>query len=328
MDTVKLGCDLGMSSVKVVGEKGSVQFSSQAALVGLEMADFGRRRIKPTLVEADGWRLYVGRMAHSFGDPIENLGFDRLTESNEMRAVLYGALTAFMKKYGDFSAPLTLIVGVPLQVLMGNAESVRKAKKSIVGWMSGAHSWSADGILYSVNVQDVDLQPQAIGALVDYAFDMQGNLRSQAHMEALTRECASISIGSNTVELMVTKENQDTKRFCRGKEIGVRSLWARVDPEQDYSFGEFDQDLRSGTLPESMDVKPHLRSWRGEISGFANMVWKRSHRRFHKVFVVGGGAVLLRSHLRGAFDGKAEVLDDPVMAIGRGLYKIGVTREG
>lgn len=321
-----LGVDLGMSSVKLVGASGAVQFSSQAAIVGLEMADFGRRRIKPIVVETDDWALYVGRGAHSFGDPVENFGFDRLTESNEMRAVLYGAMTEYMKKHGLFTMPLTLIVGIPLQLLMGDTDAVKKAKKAVIAWMSGAHSWMADGALYSVNVESVILQPQAIGALVDYAFDMQGNLRSQNHMDALTRECASISIGSNTVELMVTKENQDTKRLCRGKEVGVRSLWNRVDQEQLYSFGEFDEMLRGGSLPEHMDVKPHLTSWRGEITGFANMVWKRSHRRFHKIFVVGGGAVLLKTQLRGAFDGKAEVLDDPVMAIGRGLYKIGLTQ--
>lgn len=325
MNTI-VGVDMGMSSMKLVGASGSIQFSSQAALVGLEMADFGRRRIKPVIIETDDWQLYVGRGAHSFGEPIENLGFDRLTESNEMRAVFYGALTEYMKKYGLFAEPLTLIVGIPLQVLMGDSTSVSKAKRAIINWMSGAHSWKADGELHSVNVENVDLRPQALGALVDYAFDMDGNLRSPAHMDALTRECASISIGSNTVELMVTKEKQDTKKYCRGKEVGVRSLWGRVDQEQLYSFGEFDEMLRSSSLPDHMDVKPHLTSWRSEITGFANSVWRRSHRRFHKIFVVGGGAVLLKSQLRGAFDGKAEVLDDPVMAIGRGLYKIGLTQ--
>ena len=34
--TVKLGCDLGMSSVKLVGAAGVVQFLSQAALYGGE----------------------------------------------------------------------------------------------------------------------------------------------------------------------------------------------------------------------------------------------------------------------------------------------------
>jgi len=323
MDTVKLGCDLGMSSVKLVGANGELQFLSQAALYGGEVADFGGRRKKPTVIDADFGRLYVGEQAHSFGSPVENLGFDRLAETNEVRAVLYGAWSEYQKKLGEFSSPLELVVGLPFQMLMGERGSVAKFRRDVNKWLAGEHRWRADGRDFGLVVDKVHLFPQAMGAPIDYALDMDGKAQSAEHTEALQRECATISIGSNTVELLVTKRDRDTKRFNGGKAIGVRSLWKRVDPHGYYSFGEFDEMLRDGSLPENMSVKPHLASWMSEINGFANQKWGDSYHRFHKVFIVGGGAILLKSKLRGAFDGRAQVMSDPVMAIARGLYKAG-----
>ena len=323
--TIKLGCDLGMSSVKLVGAAGDVQFLSQAALYGGEVADFGRRRRRkrPVVIDADFGRLYVGERAHNYGVPVENLGFDRLADTNEVRAVLYGALSEYAKKYGVLKVPLELIVGLPFQMLMGEGSSVAKFRRDVNGWLAGSHQWLADGVAHDVNIEKVHLYPQAMGAPGDYALDMSGKAQSGERTQALLNECATISIGSNTVELLVTKRDRDTKRFNGGKPIGVRSLWRRVDPHGYYSFGEFDEMLRDKSLPESMDIRPHLSSWMSEINGFANQKWGDAYHRFHKVFVVGGGAILLRSKLRNAFDGKAEIMDDPVMAIGRGLYKAG-----
>jgi len=323
--TIKLGCDLGQSSVKLVGAKGSVQFLSQAALYGGEVADFDgrKRRLKPTIVEGDFGRLYVGFGSHSYGTPVENLDFDRLAGTNEMRAVFYGALSEYMKKYGVFDEPLELVVGLPFQMLMGDKASVSKFRKDVNAWLGGEHTWQADDESQQAQVEKVHLYPQAMGAPVDYAFDMNGKAQSAERTKALTNECATISIGSNTVELLVTKRDKDTKRFNGGKPIGVRQLWRRVDPQQWYSFGEFDEMLRTNNLPEHMDVKPHLASWTSEIMGFANSMWGQSYHRFHRVFLVGGGAILLEKHLRDKFNGTSILMDDPVMVIGRGLYKAG-----
>jgi len=323
--SIKLGCDLGMSSVKLVGEKGDVQFLSQAALYSGEVANFGGRRKKPTIIDADFGKLYVGEQAHSFGSPVENLGFDRLAETNEVRAVLYGALSEYAKKHGAFSAPLDLIVGLPFQMLMGESGSVAKFRKGVNRWLAGEHRWVADGLDFGVRVAKVHLFPQAMGAPIDYALDMNGEASDGERVQAVMKECATISIGSNTVELLVTEREKDTKRFNGGKAIGVRSLWRRVDPHSWFSFGEFDERLRNGTLPDEMNIKPHLASWMSEINGFANQQWGEAYHRFHKIFIVGGGAILLRQKLRGAFNGKAEIMDDPVMAIGRGLYKASFT---
>lgn len=320
---INLGCDLGQSSLKFVSSRGALQFASTASLYGGESAEFGKKRKKPIIVEGDFGKLYVGNAAHSYGSPIENLDFDRLAGTPEMRGVFYGALTAYMKKYGPFEEPLTLIVGLPFQMLMGEGASVAKFRKSVSGWLAGMHEWTADGEVFKTQVGRVELFPQALGAPVDYALDMQGQAISEERTKALKNECATISIGSNTVELLVTKRDEDTKRFNGGKPIGVRQLWRRVDPNQYYTFGEFDELLRTNSLPDQMDVTPHLESWTSEILGFVNSLWGQSYHRFHKVFLVGGGAILLEKYMRSKFNGKSIMADDPVMAIANGLYKLG-----
>lgn len=320
---ITLGCDLGQSSLKLVGARGSVQFSSTAALYEGAQVEFTKKRRKPVIVEGDFGKLYVGHGAHSYGTPIENLDFDKLAGTPEMRGVFYGALAEYMRSTSyPLDEPLRLIVGLPFQMLQVEG-SAGKFRTAVMKWLGGDHNWVADGREYSVTVDDVRTFPQALGAPVDYAMDMSGQALDAERTKALKNECATISIGSNTVELLVTKRDEDTKRFNGGKAIGVRQLWRRVDRNQYYTFGEFDVMLRDGSLPDEMDVTPHLEGWTSEIVGFANSLWGQSYHRFHRVFLVGGGAILLEKHLRGKFNGKSELVNEPVMAIARGLYKMG-----
>ena len=43
-------------------------------------------------------------------------------------------------------------------------------------------------------------------------------------------------------------------------------------------------------------------------------------------FLVGGGVLLLNSELTARLNGKAYVPDEPVLAVARGLYKLGLQR--
>jgi hypothetical protein len=322
--STNFGCDLGQSSLKFVSSRGALQFSSTAALFSGEVADFGKKRSRPIVVEGDFGKLFVGGNAHAYGIPIENMDFDRLAGTPEMRGVFYGAMTAYMNRYGLLEDPLTLIVGLPFQMLQGEGASVAKFRKAVNGWLAGEHRWIADGDDHCVAVERVELYPQALGAPVDYALDINGKAISAERTRALQVECATVSIGSNTVEALVTKGNDDTKKFNGGKPIGVRQLKRRVDPYGHWSFGEFDQMLRTGTLPDDYQVTTqHLDSWSSEIVGFLNDLWGQSYHRFHKVFFVGGGSILLQKQMRAKFNGKTVLADDPVMAIANGLYKLG-----
>lgn len=317
--SIKLGLDLGMSSLKGFGAAGGLQFMSQAALASGERMEGSltgmRSRRRPLVVSGEFGQFYVGKGAHDFGTPVESLDFERLTGTPEMRALFYGWLTAWQKKYGRFDAPLQLMVGLPFQMMMG--ENAKRYQSAVRTWMSGHHEWQADGEAFTVDVEKTPLAPQALGAPFDFAFDLQGQAIA-GREDALKKECGTIAIGSNTVELLVSKNNTDTERFNGGKAVGVRKLFQRVDPRGLYTYGELDEMLRSGEL----DVKEHIPSWAIEVAGFINKKWEDAHERFFRVFIVGGGAILLNGNLTVKFKDKAFMPDDPVMAIARGLYKL------
>ncbi len=52
---------------------------------------------RPLAITDEGGSFYVGHGAHAFGRPIQNLDFERLTGSPEMRALFHGALTKYLE---------------------------------------------------------------------------------------------------------------------------------------------------------------------------------------------------------------------------------------
>ena len=127
-----------------------------------------------------------------------------------------------------------------------------------------------------------------------------------------------ISVGMNTVELLVTRSGAPQDRFTAGRTAGVRRLLDLVNPGGLYSLGELDTQLRAGRL----DIAAALPVWEREVISFIERRWGHAYRRFAAVIVVGGGALLLRHSLVGRFNAKAFVPDDPVLATARGLYKL------
>lgn len=325
-----IGADLGQSGLKLFGEGGGINFPSQAALISnaADTSIDGRRKNRPIVVSNNLFgEMYVGPHAHRWGVPVENFDFARLAGvTPEMRAIFYGALTEYQRKYGAFEEPLELLVGLPMQML-GRDERGKRYERQVKGWIGGEHYWLADGKDYEAIITTVKLLPQSTGAVVDYAFDMDGNAISSDRNKALTQENATLWIGSNTVEVQVTKRDEDTKRFNGGSAIGVRWLKNQMDPSNLYSFGEFDDMLRSNDLPEWMDITKHLEAWSTQIFGFTDTLWGQAYQRFGRIFVGGGGSLLLKEHLMRQFNGKIVFAEDPIMAIARGLYKATIARK-
>lgn len=317
---IYLGEDLGMGANKIWGAEGGTQFYSQAAYVSGGRIQGNveglRRQKRPMEVRGDFGHFYVGANAHAFGRPMESLDFDRLTGTPEMRALWYGALTSHQNEFGTFERPLRLMVGLPLQMM--NDERALDYQRLVKGWMEGHHEWVADGEPYMVDVEQVRLAPQAVGALFDYAADLGGNLIPERR-DALLNEVGVISIGFNTTELMVVDQQNYSERFTAGKTVGVRRLLDIIDPTGRYSKGELDMKLRSRKLE---GMKQGLPTWFVEVNGFIEQTWEKSYERFEKILVVGGGAVLLEGELTKKFRGLAHVASDPVTAIARGLYKM------
>ncbi len=95
-----LAIDAGFGSIKLFGKPGGLLLQSAVAingtsalgkLIGLKAAR------RPLHIQNERGSFYVGPGAHSFGRPVQNLDFDRLTGSPEMLALLHGALTQYFQ---------------------------------------------------------------------------------------------------------------------------------------------------------------------------------------------------------------------------------------
>ena len=317
-DTIILGEDLGMGANKLYGIQGGLQLPSQVAINGAQKVTsmVGLRSQKaPLHIRTQQGSFYVGSDAHDWGRPVENLDYDRLTGAPEMHALLYGTLTNFIQKHGPLDRPLSLMVGMPLETLTGPEaqDNVRAVRK----WMEGVHEWQADDTEYSVEIAEASVTSQPVGALFDYLLDEEGNFIKERRA-AFKAEVGIISVGFNTVELLVVRDKQPVQRFTAGTTAGVRRLLELVNSGKLYSFGELDSQLRRGNL----DIKDALPIWEREVTGVISQQWGDAWRRFATVLLVGGGATLLKDTLPYRFNGKAFVPADPVLSIARGLFKL------
>lgn len=330
---MNIGLDLGMGACKLFAPGGGVVLPSHVAIADGRVIGrlAGMKAQKPPLkVVVDGRAFYVGDGAHEWGRPVENLDYDRLTGAPEMRAIVYGALTQSLNSGGmaavhdhtgrrPYFGPSTLYVGMPLEPLTG--EGAQATVAAVRDWLRGDHQWEADGHGYTLTVADVKITSQPTGALFDYLLDDDGRFvpERKGHLK---EEIGIISVGFNTVELLVVQDTRPVNRFTAGTTAGVRRLLELVNGDEMYSLGELDGRLRAGAL----DVRTAVPVWGREVSGAIERTWGKHWRRFARVVTVGGGAIILNGQL--AFAGKSYLPDDPVLAIARGLYKMGLMQAG
>ena len=336
-----LGEDLGMGANKLWGngwdvpgeKKGTTRFVQGGGLqVVSQVSSNGRghyqgmlglkSKRRPMEIASDFGSFYVGEGAHEHGRPVENLDFERLTGAPEMRALLYGSLAQYQKLYGKFDRPLSLMVGLPLQMMMGADAKAYQA--GVKGWLKGSHQFSADGEAMKLEVGQVRLTSQPVGALFDYVLDDDGRIQAD-RASAMLDEVGVISVGFNTVELLVVKDQGAVERFTAGNTLGVRRLLELLNRDGLFSLGELDEKVRAGRLKD--ELRTALPIWAREVNGEIERRWGQSFKRFVKVIIVGGGALLLKDLLTAQFGVKAHVPNVPVLSIARGLWKLSVMKK-
>ena len=158
--------------------------------------------------------------------------------------------------------------------------------------------------------------------MFDYFLDEQGEF-IPGRKPDYKKEVGIISVGMNTLELLVIRNGAPVERFLASETAGVRRLLEIIDPSGMYSRGELDTQLRTGKL----DYRDAVPAWTSEIGGHIERRWGNAFRRFATTIVIGGGAVLLRDALTARFNGKSFMPDDPIMSVARGLYKLGRMKE-
>ena len=310
--------DPGFGNIKLYGSNGCVVLGSGVSVGGSQMIRrmAGLRVMRPPLkIETTSGVFRVGENAHDWGRPVENLDFGRLTGSPEMMALLYGALT----RYGSLEANVSLIVGLPIHALMDDQEET--TQKALRGALRGTHKWKADDIEYTTTIDAVRITSQPVGAMFDYLLTDEGEMPI-TRRATLKGEIGILSIGMNTVDMLVVRSGSPVQRFMGGGTLGVRRLLELLNRNGLYSLAELDAQLREGRL----DMRDVLPIWQSEVLGFVERQWGNSFKRFHSVVVVGGGALLLREPFLVRFRDKAFIPDDPIISTARGLYKYTLMR--
>lgn len=320
---ISLGIDAGNGAFKLFGAPGGLEVVSQVATNGTQkvLSTLGLRKSKaPLAIHNEHGSFYVGAGSHSYGRPVENLDVDRFNGTPEMKALLHGSMTRYQQRYGKFSQPLSVVVGLPNEVLTG--DQAEQNVENVKRWLRGTHSWTADDELYSLEISEVKAASQVTGGLFDYLLDAEGRSIPE-RQGAFKGEVGVITIGFGTVELMVVQNREIVQRFTSGAASGVRRLLEIVNGQRLYSLGELDLQLRAGQL----DIREALPIWEREVTGVIEKQWGSAWKRFAAVLIMGGGAVLLKDTLPHRFNGRAYMPDEPAQAIARGLYRLSLAQQ-
>lgn len=318
-----LAFDWGAGNVKIYGRLGGIVLPSQVAVANdAVMAGdaVGLKSSKPPMiVRLNGHKFWVGLGAHDWGRPVENLADARfMTGSPELRALTYAALSEYQR---EIALPnnTDMWIGLPQSAVTNEVVT------GVRDWLRGDHAWwtmvDDEAQSYGIAIDRVTVTSQAAGALFDYLLDDGGRFipARKAHFK---REIGIVSVGMNTLELLVVESGKPKERFTASDSYGVRRLLELTDPRGMYSRGELDTMLRSGSL----DVRESVPVWASEVAGFIERKWGRAAERFAATVIVGGGALLLGASLNVALYGKGIASDDPIMAVARGLYKMAMQR--
>ncbi len=122
------------------------------------------------------------------------------------------------------------------------------------------------------------------------------------------------------------KNQKALEGFTQGYTVGVRRLLEMINHDDLYSLGELDEKLRTGGLKEEMEKTIPI--WSSQVEGVIEQRWRgQSYKRFAKVLIVGGGALLLKNSLTMKFGHKAWMPQDAVLSIARGLYKLSTMKK-
>lgn len=312
-----IGIDPGMGAIKIWDKMGGTQLpsfvskgggTSYAKMIG---ASKGESALP---VAFDGRTYNVGRNAHMAGRPIENMGFDRLKGSPEIKALLYGTLTKRVDTHGKYNGPITAIVALPVEMM--TSEKNKENASAVKRWMKGVHAWQANGKDYGVDIQDVKVTSQPLGALFDYVLSANGKPIS-GRSKSIKGETGIISVGFNTLEVLCVSNKAIIDHLTSGSKVGVRRMLRNTDPKKLYSLGELDDRLRRDLL----NTDGALEEWASEVTGEIEATWGDTWQRFDAIITVGGGALQLNGHLEKHFNHSAHLPNDPVMSIAHGLFR-------
>ncbi len=315
--------DLGFGQVKglsglrrveypaAIGSFRPVRFTS--GMEGKELAD-------RLCIQYEGKRYFVGSIAFAQSAPRVTMSADRFTSAEGMALMM----STLIMLAGSQHEQLNLIVGLPVNEFAGLKDKYSNA-------LQGSHyiqlidPTSKEGDFYRFDIEAVKVLPQPVGTIFDKVLDAGGELKDK---KLAGGRVAVLDIGKHTVDLALT----DALQFIDRSSVSYGDI------------GLFDafKDLSIMLKSEGYDIpadslEPYITGQRQldclpVIAGqaYASQAEKITSRvmntwpdiwTFDKVFITGGGALLLGDYIKQAIaTDKVEVCSEPTFTNCSGYY--------
>lgn len=242
----------------------------------------------------------------------DSTDFERISDASpEVRALFYAAMTQ-----AQVTGKAALVVALPIGLV--TLPDAKQRVADMRAWMLGEHAWGVGRDKRVLTISNVKALSQAQAVYFDAFLNAHGQQLDSPEGLVLT-----VSIGSNTVELMGFEDGAPVARYASGSKIGVRRLLDMVNASKYRGARNvlaIDAAYRRGQIPGDV-LAPAIRNWHSSIRADIKRVLGDEVERVSRVIVAGGGAKLAEPELKRLFGDRVTLAEDPVKAVVRGMTK-------
>lgn len=318
--------DVGFGAVKAISDARQIEYPSAVGTYrpvrftsGMEQQNI----IDRLCVEFEGKRYFIGSIAYLQSSPRVTMTADRFT-SQEGLALMMSALALLSNCQAE---TVKLVSGLPVNEYAGMKD---KYCNTLTGkhylQLIGSDGFENDFFVFTMD--SVKLLPQPVGTIFDKVLNKSGDIENK-HLAG--GRLAVLDIGKHTVDLALT----DALQFVDRSSVSFNDI-GLFDAFKDLSLVLKDQgyDIPADSLEPYIRGNKHLAGI-AELKeqAFASLAEKIVSRvintwpdlfSFRKIFITGGGALVLGDYLAFALNSeKVEVCDIPTFTNCRGYYKFG-----
>lgn len=315
---IRLGLDIGYSSIKAVYDDGRFRIPS---IVGT-YEDWFTVNTTRQVVELDGKKYLVGSDAIDQSQIVERRE-DRAWIKSDMYSRLLNYSLLNVAFAGGFqTASMHVVSGLPMAYFNKDAEYL----KSII---VGVHSGGISGDNITVTVDDARIVPQPFGALLNYALSDIGGIIP----ENASGRVGVIDIGGKTTNILSVNDLAEQSREATSVGVGgwtvtrkLREILISLYPEIDDRISNMERVLVDKSfiyfgkkIDATEEINSVTESIAGQIKAEISQKWG-SASQFEKILISGGGAHLISESLIEMLP-QAFMVSEPVFANANGFYK-------
>jgi plasmid segregation protein ParM len=318
--------DVGFGAVKAISEARQIEYPSAVGTFrpirftsGMESQSL----IDRLCVEFEGKRCFIGSIAYLQSSPRVTMAADRFT-NQEGLALMMSALALLSNGQAE---TVKLVSGLPVNEYAG-------MKDKYCNTLTGKHYLQLiepdgkENDFFAFTIEVAKILPQPVGTIFDKVLSDSGDFENK---NLAGGRLAVLDIGKHTVDLALT----DALQFVDRSSVSFNDI-GLFDAFKDLSLALKDQnyDIPADCLEPYIRGTKHL-SGVAELKeqAFASQAEKIVSRvintwpdlwSFKKIFITGGGALLLGDYIASALDSeKVEVCETPTFTNCRGYYKFG-----